>query len=77
LAHMRDRLGLALELAAAIEEEALVHVPTEHFVRWTAVIDGLGGVEGQPILPGPPGPELDRLIEEGRRGRGRVDPRSR
>lgn len=70
LAYIRDRLGLALELAAAIEEEALVRVPTEHFVRWIAVIDGLTGAEGVPVEPEPPGPELDRLIEEGRRARG-------
>jgi hypothetical protein len=77
LAFIRDRLGLALELAAAIEEEALVQVATEHFVRWIAVIDGLTGAEGIPVEPEPPGPELDRLIEEGRRARGADGPRRR
>lgn len=68
LAHIRDRLGLALELAGAIEEEALVRVPTEHFVRWIAVIDGLTAPGGERIQPEPPSPEeLGRLIEEGRR----------
>ena len=70
--HIRDRVGLALELAAAIEEEALVRVPTEHFIRWIAVIDGLTGPEGfvrEPDQPGPQGPELDRLIDEARRNR--------
>jgi hypothetical protein len=76
LAHIRDRLGLALELAAAIEEEALIRVPTEHFVRWIAVIDGLTGPEGAAREPQGPGPEdLDRLIEEGRRARGADAPR--
>lgn len=70
--HIRDRLGLALELAAAIEEEVLVRIPTEHFIRWITVIDALygpGGVAAAPDQGGPQGPELDRLIEEGRRNR--------
>jgi hypothetical protein len=70
--HIRNRLGLALELAAAIEEEALVRLPTEHFIRWITVIDGLTGPEGavrSPDQPGPQGPELDRLIDEARRNR--------
>ncbi len=39
--HIRERLGLALELSNIIEEEALVRIPTEHFVRWIAIIDAL------------------------------------
>lgn len=72
LRHMRNRLGQALELAAAIEDEALVRVATEHFVRWITVIDGLTGPDGRPRGgqgPEVDGPDLDRLIDEARRGR--------
>jgi hypothetical protein len=70
MAAIRDRLGLALELAAAIEDEALVRIPTEHFIRWITVIDGLTGPEGDVREPAPQGPDpgdLNRLIEEARR----------
>lgn len=71
LRHMRQRIGVALELAAVIEEEVLVRIPTEHFVRWIAVIDAIeqAGPAGGPEAPNPE--ELDRLIDEARRsGRG-------
>lgn len=45
---MRDRLQLALELANIIEEEALVRVQTEHFVRWIAIIDALSSASSVP-----------------------------
>ena len=61
---MRDRIGLALELAAAIEEEGFVRIPTEHFIRWIAVIDGLAGVPAAEADPGPRPEDLERAIRE-------------
>jgi hypothetical protein len=56
-------LELALEVAAVIEEEALVRIPTEHFVRWIAVIDALsaGAGEGEDADITV---ELDQIIRE-------------
>ena len=61
---MRDRIGLALELAGAIEEEGFVRIPTEHFIRWIAVIDGLAGVPAAEADPGPSPEDLDQAIRD-------------
>ena len=64
--YIRDKLELALELGSIIEEEALVRVPTEHFVRWIAVIDALE--RSRPQEAGSDVSEqLDDVINEARR----------
>jgi hypothetical protein len=63
--HIRDRLELALELANIIEEEALVRIATEHFVKWIAIIDALTSAsekESDTHFPN----NLDRIIHESR-----------
>lgn len=71
---MRDRIGLALELAGAIEEEGFVRVPTEHFIRWIAIIDGLAGIPAGEGEPGPAPGDLDQAIREVRERRGEDAP---
>lgn len=72
---MRDRIGLALELAAAIEEEGFVRVPTEHFIRWIAVLDGLAGVPAAEVDPGPRPEDLEQAIRDARQRREDEPPR--
>ncbi len=64
--HMRQRLEEALELANIIEEEALIRIPTEHFVRWIAIIDTLMSTSRSAPTDVDPA-ELDRTIQEARR----------
>lgn len=64
--YMRQRLQEALELATIIEEEALVRIQTEHFVRWIAIIDTLMSTSGSAPNDVDPA-ELDRAIQEARR----------
>lgn len=64
--HIKERIELAQELAEIMEEEALVRIPTEHFVRWLAVLNAM---KKQSATKEPPltEEELGRIIEQTRR----------
>jgi len=63
---MRDRIKLALELANIIEEEMLIRIPTEHFVRWIAIIDALSSSSNNPSNDSSQS-NIDKIIQEARR----------
>jgi hypothetical protein len=65
-AYIRDRIQLALELSNIVEEEALVRFPTEHFVRWIAVLDGLSTTRGDEENELGPD-ELNEIVRQVRR----------
>lgn len=64
--YIRDRLQLALELASVIEEEALVRIRTEHFVRWIAVVDTLTAYRTEEQTRDNSPDDLDSIIHETR-----------
>lgn len=67
--HMRDRLSLALQLAGAIEDEALVRIQTEHLLRWIEAIDYCTQGRGEGADTDLDEEELEEIIRR-ERGRG-------
>ncbi len=64
--HMRNRLQLALELSNILEEEALVRIPAEHFVRWIAILDRLAPPSSRDVDDGLGPDEIQDIIQQTR-----------